>query len=309
MAVTSLVQKTVLCGVAILLVATAIPSANSSAYGGDSLRVIKLPPSKRKAAPVITALAIQPGGRLLAAAGDDHVVRVWDTDSGKVVHTLDGHTDWVRSAAFTSDGTTLLTAGDDGRVIAWHAEEEMRRTFLVHLAHPVHAIDISPDDLHVAIVGFKTPIHIVDIATGLSSREIKPRHHDLCDVAISHGGKMLAVASGDGVIHIHRFEDGKHLRELRGHKRRVNVVTFMPHSQELLSAGEDRTIRAWDINSAAVARVMRPGRCKITSLAVTKSDNIIVGTSQNSIHIFDGCLLYTSPSPRDKRQSRMPSSA
>ena len=25
--------------------------------------------------------------------------------------------------------------------------------------------------------------------------------------------------------------------------------------------------------------------------------------------ISDGCLLYTSPSPRDKRQSRMPSSA
>ena len=26
-------------------------------------------------------------------------------------------------------------------------------------------------------------------------------------------------------------------------------------------------------------------------------------------HMFRGCLLYTSPSPRDKRQSRMPSSA
>ena len=25
--------------------------------------------------------------------------------------------------------------------------------------------------------------------------------------------------------------------------------------------------------------------------------------------IFEPCLLYTSPSPRDKRQSRMPSSA
>ena len=25
--------------------------------------------------------------------------------------------------------------------------------------------------------------------------------------------------------------------------------------------------------------------------------------------LFSGCLLYTSPSPRDKRQSRMPSSA
>ena len=26
-------------------------------------------------------------------------------------------------------------------------------------------------------------------------------------------------------------------------------------------------------------------------------------------YTFNGCLLYTSPSPRDKRQSRMPSSA
>ena len=30
---------------------------------------------------------------------------------------------------------------------------------------------------------------------------------------------------------------------------------------------------------------------------------------KTTILIYPGCLLYTSPSPRDKRQSRMPSSA
>ena len=29
----------------------------------------------------------------------------------------------------------------------------------------------------------------------------------------------------------------------------------------------------------------------------------------NSEALYNSCLLYTSPSPRDKRQSRMPSSA
>ena len=29
----------------------------------------------------------------------------------------------------------------------------------------------------------------------------------------------------------------------------------------------------------------------------------------HSVSIWESCLLYTSPSPRDKRQSRMPSSA
>ena len=33
------------------------------------------------------------------------------------------------------------------------------------------------------------------------------------------------------------------------------------------------------------------------------------GDYQEAIASFKACLLYTSPSPRDKRQSRMPSSA
>ena len=39
---------------------------------------------------------------------------------------------------------------------------------------------------------------------------------------------------------------------------------------------------------------------------VGQSKNIIV---RNSVAQYNVCLLYTSPSPRDKRQSRMPSSA
>ena len=54
--------------------------------------------------------------------------------------------------------------------------------------------------------------------------------------------------------------------------------------------------------------------------AMTRED-CILGTNTSSLSIADiaaasgradkviGCLLYTSPSPRDKRQSRMPSSA
>ena len=33
------------------------------------------------------------------------------------------------------------------------------------------------------------------------------------------------------------------------------------------------------------------------------------GNSQTGIEIHNGCLLYTSPSPRDRQKSRMPSSA
>ena len=48
-----------------------------------------------------------------------------------------------------------------------------------------------------------------------------------------------------------------------------------------------------------------------------RGENWFIGKTGNGGYIFDAtdgemkgiCLLYTSPSPRDKRQSRMPSSA
>ena len=39
--------------------------------------------------------------------------------------------------------------------------------------------------------------------------------------------------------------------------------------------------------------------CDETAIAILKGDKLLVNT----------CLLYTSPSPRDMRRSRMPSSA
>ena len=39
-------------------------------------------------------------------------------------------------------------------------------------------------------------------------------------------------------------------------------------------------------------------------------EDLVVGLARHvPVKPFPGCLLYTSPSPRDKRQSRMPSSA
>ena len=51
----------------------------------------------------------------------------------------------------------------------------------------------------------------------------------------------------------------------------------------------------------------------VTHEFVTKNmdhDDIVYSVDGDKISkLLEGCLLYTSPSPRDKRQSRMPSSA
>ena len=62
-------------------------------------------------------MAFSPDGTLLASAGQDDTVRLWDPASGKqeqVGDPLTGHTDSVTAVAFSPDGTLLASAGWDG---------------------------------------------------------------------------------------------------------------------------------------------------------------------------------------------------
>ena len=238
-------------------------------------------------APVISTLAIQPGGALLAAGGDDHFVRLWDAKTHHASTTLRGHSDWVRAAAFTPDGNKLVTAGDDGRVIVWDLTQQMKKTHLLHLRKPIRSLKVSPDGKSVVAVGFKSGVHIVDIATGLDHREVQPHPQYLQDVAISPNGELLALGAVDGSIHLHRWSDGKHLQSLPAHRLRVHCLTFTKFGDRLVSTGDDRIVQIWNLETLRAERQIPTPGCKPVSVVTTETGHIIIGGTDNSIRIFD----------------------
>jgi WD40 repeat protein len=69
---------------------------------------------------LVLEVAFQPHGNLLASAGADNTVRLWDPDRGAADGApLVEHTDRATSLSFTPDGTRLVSAGWDGTPIVW----------------------------------------------------------------------------------------------------------------------------------------------------------------------------------------------
>ena len=66
-----------------------------------------------------------------------------------------------------------------------------------------------------------------------------------------------------------------------------------------------------------IEAIIRPFKLEDVKIALVNSGIVGMtvsevrgfGRQKGQVERYRGCLLYTSPSPRDKRQSRMPSSA
>lgn len=99
----------------------------------------------------IIVVAYSPDSRLIAsAAKDDNDARIWDAQSGVLLHTLRGHTEWLRSVVFSPDGTQLATGSTDNTIKLWNVRDgTLARTLEGHTDY-VGNLAFTPDGKSLA---------------------------------------------------------------------------------------------------------------------------------------------------------------
>jgi eukaryotic-like serine/threonine-protein kinase len=194
-------------------------------------------------------------GQLIATAGEDAMVRVYDVNTHQIRTTIETGQGDVNGVAFAPDGRTIASAGDDGTVQIWDLDTGQKVMGIAASPGELYNVLYTPDGKLLVSCGDEPVIRLWDRQTGEPQGELSGHVRGVEAIALSPDGRILGSASSDKTAALWDL-DSRTPRILRGHRGRLSSIAFSPDGKWLATGGIDKAVCIWDATTGALVSMV-----------------------------------------------------
>jgi WD40 repeat protein len=252
--------------------------------------------------------AFSPDGKVLAAIvvdirGNDiiSVVKLWEVDTGKLLHRIDGNHMDFPCLAFSPDSKYLaLPCSTDGTIRLWEAAagKEVGPFEGPKVGH-LYALAFSADGKTLASKGVDRVIRLWDVST---RKELRPGQGPFDPSGAGEGrnghpggaaqglvfspdGKVLFAAGDTYLVRRWDVATGKPLPADGGHAAKIDAAVFAPDGKTLTTTAADG-VRQWDgATGKEIRRIELPKGAALATLA--PDGRTLAFEANHAIHLLD----------------------
>ncbi len=216
---------------------------------------------------------------------------------GRLIRTLQGHSDWVNAVAVTPDGFRAISASDDRTVKVWDLLSGIEVLSFEGHQDFVTSVAVTPDGQRAITGSEDQAIEVWDLATGDEVWCLDEHAGGVRAVAVTADGRLAASASEDGTLRLWDLANGLSVCKLEGHAGWVRAVAVMPNCRYAISGSDDQTLKVWDLSNAQTLQTLKGHSSAVSAVAVTPDGRHVVSASEDgTIKVWDfvaGSIIRT----------------
>ncbi|MFN0084585.1 MAG: AAA-like domain-containing protein [Blastocatellia bacterium] len=241
---------------------------------------------------VVLTAAFSPDDRILATAGGDRQIRLWDASDGRLLATLAGHTQQIWEVAFSPDGSMLASASWDRSIRFWDLATQREIGKLLGHADNVCGIAFSPDGKTLASAGWDKQVKLWDLSTGKEKLSLQGAENWVWSVAFSPDGKQIAASSEDKSIRLWDAHTGRLIRKIAASDRSVYTVVFSHDGSRLAGGSENGQIQIFKASTGAKLGALDTQSFAVSAVSFSPDDTRIAAVGIDRImRIWDAASL------------------
>lgn len=248
----------------------------------------------------ISAAAISPDGRLVVTGGGggafgtswtafpDHVLRLWDAQTGKQVRSLAGNASNVTSVAFSPDGQFVLSGGGDYTVRLWQVQSgALLRVMRGHM-DTVTSVAFSKTGQFAWSGSADHTIRLWDLGSGREVAELDQQPVPVDEIAVGDDDISILSSGHDGSMRLWRLASTSDVRGIFAHPAGVTSVAISPDNRFALSGGQDGLVKVWDVQSGRELNRLAGHGGAITCVTFSPSGQLALsGSADHTMKLWD----------------------
>ena len=195
--------------------------------------------------PDTNALAFASNGILLT--GDNVLACLWDVENKKKLGTLDTKDGWFQDVEVSPDGklaATCRSKADDNVISLWDLKTSKRIRKLDAHTRSVTCLAFSPDSKQLLSAAGKE-LFVWEVSSGDVVQKWQKAHDDTILTVAFHPKEAGIVASAgmDKVVRLRKIGSEEIRKELKGHAKHIESITFSPDGVYLVSGSRGSTAK------------------------------------------------------------------
>jgi WD40 repeat protein len=192
-------------------------------------------------------------GKFVLTISDDNSAKIWETKSGKLLHTLSGHLGGIVNSDIRYDDSLIITGSQDNTVKIWNALTGEHKLDLNYHREQITTCLFSPDGKTVLTSARDGKAVIWNTLTG-KKLFILPHNNWVTSANYSANGKLIITSAIDSGAFVWNAQTGKLLYKINSH---AFYSEFSPDGKLILAQQSyQETAKIYDANSLELIKML-----------------------------------------------------